>query len=448
MRWMHLADLHIGKKVNGFSMLEDQKYVLEQVLEIAKEQNLDGMILAGDIYDKSVPSGEAVQLLDWFLTEVVKLELPIYMVSGNHDSGERLSFGSKLLEKSRVHVASVYNGELQPIVLEDAYGPVYVYLLPFMKPIHVRRAFEKKRLHEDGGVPEVTLEEAAEGLPKEATEGLPGEAAEGLPEEATEGLPEEAAEGLPEEAMEGLPEEATEKTGTEEEIKDYNEAIAKVLSEANVNPSARNLLVAHQLVTGAATCDSEELSVGGLDNINAELFADFDYVALGHIHGPQSMTRESIRYAGTLLKYSFSECDHKKCITIVELKEKGEVNIETIPVKFRRDMRIMKGEYATLMSKSYYESSNCQDYIKVILTDEKEIPEVMGRLRTVYPNIMLLEYENSKTRSRAEEVAGKRTEEKQPMEYFKEFYFRQNGIEMDEKQERIVLEQMKEIWGD
>ncbi len=388
MRWMHLADLHIGKKVNGFSMLEDQKYVLYQVLEEAKTKNLNGMILAGDIYDKSVPSAEAVQLLDWFLTEVVQMGLPVYMVSGNHDSGERLSFGSELLKKSGVHVASVYNGVLEPIVLEDEYGPLNLYLLPFIKPIHVRRTFEKKNGIED------------------------------------------------------------ETVFTETSIKDYNEAIAKVLQESNVDSSARNVLVAHQLVMGAVTCDSEEISIGGLDAISAQAFDDFDYVALGHIHGPQSMKRDSVRYAGTLLKYSFSECNHKKSITIVELKEKGEVVIETIPVKFHRDMRVIKGEYATLMSKSYYEKFSRDDYIKVILTDEKEIPEVMGKLRSVYPNIMLLEYENSKTKNRSDVVSKNCKKEKQPFEYFKEFYSRQNAADMDEKQENIILEQMKEIWGE
>ena len=380
MRLMHLADLHIGKRVNGFSMLEDQRYVLERVLEVASKQSLDGVLLAGDIYDKSVPAGEAVQMLDWFLTKLTELKLPVYMVSGNHDSAERLSFGARLLEKSGVHVAGVYNGKLEPIVLEDEYGILNLYLLPFVKPIHVRKAL-------------------------------------------------------------GMDEEL-------EEIKTYDDAIAKVLDMADIDVHERNVLVAHQLVTGAERCDSEDISVGGVDNVSAELFGDFDYVALGHIHGPQKMTRDTIRYAGTLLKYSFSECNHKKSITIVELREKGDVSVTTIPVKPLRDMRIMKGEYAVLMSKDSYDDENRKDYMKVILTDEQEIPEVMGKMRTVYPNIMMLEYDNKRTRTVSDIQGAKVVEQKKPIEYFKEFYERQNGVGIDEEQERTLLELMKEIWGD
>ena len=380
MRLMHLADLHIGKRVNGFSMLEDQRYVLERVLEVASKQSLDGVLLAGDIYDKSVPAGEAVQMLDWFLTKLTELKLPVYMVSGNHDSAERLSFGARLLEKSGVHVAGVYNGKLEPIVLEDEYGILNLYLLPFVKPIHVRKVL-------------------------------------------------------------GMDEEL-------EEIKTYDDAIAKVLDMADIDVHERNVLVAHQLVTGAERCDSEDISVGGVDNVSAELFGDFDYVALGHIHGPQKMTRDTIRYAGTLLKYSFSECNHKKSITIVELREKGDVSVTTIPVKPLRDMRIMKGEYAVLMSKDSYDDENRMDYMKVILTDEQEIPEVMGKMRTVYPNIMMLEYDNKRTRTVSDIQGAKVVEQKKPIEYFKEFYQQQNGVGIDEEQEKMILELMKEIWGD
>lgn len=404
MKFMHLADLHIGKKVNGFSMLEDQRYVLGQVLEVAAQQQLDGVILAGDIYDKTVPSGEAVQMLDWFLTELTKRNLPVYMVSGNHDSGERLAFGAKLFAKSGVHVASLYDGTLEKIVLEDEYGTLNLYLLPFVKPVHVRSA-----LKEDVNI--------------ETMNGGRGEAALG-------------------ECFDEREEFAT------GEIKTYDDALRRVLVEAEIDSSARNLLVAHQLVTGAVRCDSEDVSVGGIDNVNAGLFEDFDYVALGHIHGAQSMTRETIRYAGTLLKYSFSECSHRKSITIVEMREKNDVLIETIFVNTLRDMRIIKGDYASLMSKSFYENSNCEDYIKVILTDEREIPEVMGKMRTVYPNIMTLEYDNIRKRNETGVQYKENVEQKQPMEHFKDFYFQQNGVGLNEQQEKLVFDMMKEIWGE
>lgn len=382
MRLMHLADLHIGKKVNGYPMLEEQKYVLRRVLQMASEQSLDGMILAGDIYDKSVPAGEAVQVLDWFLTQVSAMGIPVYMVSGNHDSAERLCFGAKLLEKSGVHVASIYDGKLEPIVVEDAYGSLNIYLLPFVKPSYVRKALR----------------------------------------------------------------ESSEEDTLEDAIRTYDDAVAKVLEVAEIDAGARNLLVAHQFVTGATRCESEDVSVGGVDNISAELFADFDYVALGHIHGPQSMTRDTIRYAGTLLKYSFSECCHEKSVTIVEMKEKGNVVIETIPVKPLRDMRIVKGEYKTLMSPDFYAGQNQEDYLKVVLTDEQEVPEAMGKLRTVYPNIMVLEYDNKRTRTVVTLDGAQIVEKKHPMEYFQEFYGGRNGESMSAYQEQIVLDVMKEIW--
>lgn len=387
MRFMHLADLHIGKKVNGFSMLEDQRHVLKQVLKVAGEKNLDGVLLAGDIYDKSVPSGEAVQLLDWFLTELANLDLEVYMISGNHDSVERLSFGSKLLAKSGLHVSSIYDGHLEPIVLQDEYGPLNLYLLPFVKPIDVRNALEKRW-------------------------------------------------------------KTTEETDVDlSHIRTYDDAVAEVLKEINLNTSERNLLVAHQFVTGALRCDSEDISVGGIDNVSAELFEDFDYVALGHIHGPQVITKDSIRYAGTLLKYSFSEWKHEKSITIVELKEKGNVDFEIIPVELLKDMRVVEGDFKTIMSRDYYEKTNCEDYLKVVLTDEQDIPEAMGRLRAVYPNIMTLEYNNRRTQHKATIREATSVEDKQPIEYFQDFYEQQNGDSMTDGQKVIVMEAFKRIWG-
>lgn len=384
MRFIHLADLHIGKKVNEFSMLEEQRYVLEQVLATAEQRKPDGVILAGDIYDKAVPATEAVQLLDWFLTELSRRKLPVYMVSGNHDSGERLAFGADLLKQSRIYVSALYDGTLEPVVLEDDYGKLNLYLLPFVKPVHVRRSLCRQQ--EAGVEPE--------------------------------------------------------------EIQTYQQAIETVLKRADIHAGERNVLVAHQLVTGASRCDSEDLSVGGLDNVDASLFKDFDYVALGHIHGPQSMTRDTIRYAGTLLKYSFSECNHEKSITLVEVKEKGNVSIEAIPVVPKHDMRQIKGSYEALMARDYYKNSNREDYLKVILTDEEELPEVMGRLRTVYPNIMKLEYENTRTKSSGAVQPVETAADKSPMEYFTEFYEMQNNQPMTPEQSQIVEDMMEQIWGD
>ena len=404
MRFVHLADLHIGKKVNEFSMIEDQRFVLKQVLDVVEEGKTDGVILAGDIYDKAVPSAEAVGLLDWFLTELSNRKMPVYIISGNHDSGERLAFGAQMLKDSGIYVASVYDGTLEPIVLEDDYGELFLYLLPFVKPVHVKRALQPETREAD------ILEE-------------------------TDVLIEAAQEDVFKEA-------------DKEIIQTYNDAVKAVLDNANVSPKSRNLLVTHQLVTGATRCDSEDISVGGIDNVNASLFEDFDYVALGHIHGPQSMTRDTIRYAGTLLKYSFSECTHKKSITIVELKEKGTVLVETIPVKPLHDMREIKGTYETLMSYDFYKDSDREDYLKVVLTDEEEIPNVMGRLRTVYPNIMKLEYENTRTKTIRQIEEAEITEDKSPLDYFEEFYEKQNNQELTMEQRQLAQELIEKIWGD
>ena len=382
MRFVHLADLHIGKKVNEFSMIEDQRFVLKQVLDVVEEGKTDGVILAGDIYDKAVPSAEAVGLLDWFLTELSNRKMPVYIISGNHDSGERLAFGAQMLKDSGIYVASVYDGALEPIVLEDDYGELFLYLLPFVKPVYVKRALQSETREAD------------------------------------------------------------------DTIQTYNDAVKAVLDNANVSPKSRNLLVTHQLVTGATRCDSEDISVGGIDNVNASLFEDFDYVALGHIHGPQSMTRDTIRYAGTLLKYSFSECTHKKSITIVELKEKGTVLVETVPVKPLHDMREIRGTYETLMSYDFYKDSDREDYLKVVLTDEEEIPNVMGRLRTVYPNIMKLEYENTRTKPIRQIEEAEITEDKSPLDYFEEFYEKQNNQELTMEQHQLAQELIEKIWGD
>lgn len=407
MRFVHLADLHIGKKVNEFSMLKDQKFVLKQVLNVVEERKADGVILAGDIYDKAVPSAEAVGLLDWFLTGLSERKVPVYIISGNHDSGERLAFGAQILKNSGIYVASVYGGTLDPIVLQDDYGEIFVYLLPFIKPVHVRRAL-KTEIRETG-----ILQENSE----------------------------KEAEFLAEGVEEDIPK-------AEEAIQTYNDAVMAVLENADVCPENRNLLVMHQLVTGALRCESEDISVGGIDNVNASLFKDFDYVALGHIHGPQSMTRDTIRYAGTLLKYSFSECTHKKSITIVELKEKGNVSIETIPVKPLHDMREIKGNYETLMSYDFYKDSARDDYLKVVLTDEEELPDVMGRLRTVYPNIMKLEYENTRTKTIQQLEEAETKEEKGPLDYFKEFYEKQNNQELTVEQYQFVQGLIEKIWRD
>ena len=375
MKLFHLSDLHIGKRVNEFSMLEDQKYILMQILKAAKEHQPDGIILAGDIYDKPVPAAEAVQVFDDFLTSLNEMGLIVFMISGNHDSPERVSYGGRLMKKSGIYVAPVYEGKTEKVEFTDAYGKVCIHLLPFVKPAVVRHAFEEGEFE------------------KEA-----------------------------------------------EAVCDYQSAVKMTVSHMAVDTDVRNVLIAHQFVTGAMRCESEEVSVGSLDNVDASVFDGFDYVALGHIHSPQKVGRETVRYCGSPLKYSFSEAGQEKSITVVELKEKGTVELRTIPLEPLRDMRKIRGTYLEVTAKSFYENSNCEDYLLVTLTDEEDVPDGMAKLRTIYPNLMRLEYDNKRTRSCADIGISERVEEKSELELFRELYELQNNQDMTAQQEALVEE--------
>lgn len=368
MRFLHLADLHIGKRVNGFSMIEDQKFVFEQVYNVIESENIDGVIMAGDIYDKPVPSAEAVKLFDEMLTKLVSMDLPIFVISGNHDSAERIGFGSDILSAAKVYMSRVYNGNLQKIELEDDYGEINVYLLPFIKPATVKNIYK------------------------------------------------------------------------DTEIKDYDEAVAYVISQEKIDKTKRNVIVSHQFVTGAMRSESEEVSVGGLDNVSAKNYDAFDYVALGHIHRAQQMGRESIRYAGTLLKYSFSEESHNKSMTIVDLKEKGNIEIREIPVKPLHDLKTIKGKFSEITGEDFYKELKKEDYYRAVLTDEDDILNAVGKLKSIYPNLMSMEYDNARTRSYSVIDNAKTGENKSPLDYFEEFFEKQNGRKMSEKQRDYLLE--------
>ncbi len=376
MKLIHLSDLHLGKRVNEFSMLEDQAFILREILQIIDEEQPQAVLLAGDIYDKSVPSGEAVQLFDGFLWELSSRKLQVFVISGNHDSPERLSFGGRLMEGSGIHLAPVYSGKVEPAVLEDAYGPVNVYLLPFLKPAHVRRYFP------------------------------------------------------------------------EEEIGTYTEALRKAVEAMEIHKEQRNVLVTHQFVTGASRSDSEEISVGGSDNVDASVFDDFDYVALGHIHGPQNIGSSRIRYCGTPLKYSFSEAGQQKSVTVAELKEKGSLEVSVRPLTPLRDLREIRGAYLEVTEKSFYEGRNREDYLHITLTDEEDVPDGAAKLRVIYPNLMRLDYDNTRTRSRNLPEGAEEPETKSPLELFEEFYERQNNQPMTEEQIRFSRALMETIWED
>ena len=376
MKFIHLSDLHLGKRVNEYSMLEDQKYILTKIINVVDEEKPDGVLIAGDVYDKSVPSAETVSLFDDFLTRLAKRNLQVFIISGNHDSPERMSFGSRLMDQSGIHISQVYNGKVEPFTLSDEHGNVNVYMLPFIKPVHVRRFFE-------------------------------------------------------------------------EEIETYTDAIRVAVAEMNIDQSGRNILITHQFVTGALRSESEDLSVGGSDNVDVSVFDGFDYVALGHIHSPQNCTSERVRYCGTPLKYSFSEVKDKKSVTIVELANKGNLTIRTVPLDPMRDMVEIKGKYDDIMLKSFYENTTYQeDYVHITLTDEEDIVDAIGKLRTVYHNLMKLDYDNRRTRSVAQVDGAVDVETKTPIELFSDFYELQNNQPMSDEQKAFVEDLIEQVWED
>ena len=372
---VHLSDLHLGKRVNGFSMLEDQRYILERILTVIDDEKPQAVVIAGDVYDKPVPPAEAVELFDDFLVKLARRNLTVFVISGNHDSPERLAFAARLMDGSGVHMAPVYNAMVQPLFLEDEYGPVGFYSLPFLKPAHVRRFF-------------------------------PGEA-----------------------------------------IESYTDALRTAVNDLRADMKTRNVLITHQFVTGAAVCDSETVSVGGTDNVDAAVFDGFDYVALGHIHGPQSVGRQTLRYCGTPLKYSFSEANHKKSVTVVELRQKGSVAVRTVPLTPLRELREIRGSYEELTLRANYQGSNTEDYLHVTLTDEEDVPNALDRLRTIYPNIMKLDYDNTRTRAAQWIPDQTEMEHKSELELFQDFYAQQNGKPMSREQSDYctrLIEQLRE----
>ena len=375
MKILHLSDLHLGKRVNEFSMIEDQEYILKEILKIIDQEQIDTIIIAGDIYDKPVPPAEAVELFDDFLVQLSSRRLHVFVISGNHDSAERIAFGGRLMDQSGIHVSPVYNGSIVPIKLNDAYGDISFYMLPFIKPVHVRRYY-----------PETLIET-------------------------------------------------------------YTDAMRVVIQNMHVNTSKRNILISHQFVTGSLRSDSEDITVGGTDNVDSSVFEGFDYVALGHIHRAQKCGREFIRYCGTPLKYSFSEVNDHKTVTIVDFQEKGNIKLSYVPLTPKRDLVEIKGTYNEIIQKSFYENTNYpEDYVHITLTDEEDIPEVMSKLRVVYKNVMKLDYDNSRTRSDCEVQGADTQNKKTPMEYFEDFYELQNGMEMIEEQKKYMNHLIEEIW--
>ncbi|MDY6029707.1 MAG: exonuclease SbcCD subunit D [Acidaminococcaceae bacterium] len=377
MRALHISDLHLGKRLLEFSLIEDQKYILNQLLELVEEEKIDVVLLAGDVFDKSVPSEEAVNLFDDFLTSLAAASIEVCIISGNHDSAERLGFGKKLLRKNNIYLASVYDGNPCRVIVKDDYGTVNIFLLPFVKPSYVRRY-----------------------------------------------VPEDVREA----------------------IVTYQDAVQYAVKSMQVDVSQRNIIVAHQFVTGAATCDSEEHILGGLDNVDAGVFADFDYVALGHIHSPQNLAGGKIRYCGTLLKYSVSEISQSKSATIIELRSKGNMEIYQRELKPLRDLRKIKGRYEQLIKM---ERTCSDDYVYVELTDEEEQLNAVNTLRRFYPRLLRVAYEKKSRRYEAKDTFFRDVSVTAPLELFREFYTAQHdGAAMSEAEADFVRQLLERAGGD
>lgn len=377
MKFLHLADLHLGKRYNEFSLIADQKYILAEIVGIFDAERCDGVIIAGDIYDKSVPSAEAVELLDGFLNALAERGAQVFAISGNHDSAERIAFGSRLMSLGGVHFSPVYSGAVEPVRLRDKYGVVNVYMLPFIKPATVRRFFEGQT------------------------------------------------------------------------IENYNDAVKAAVNAMNLDTGERNVLVAHQFVTGASHSGSEEFVVGDLGNVDAEIFAPFDYTALGHVHGAQNVGSPAVRYSGTPLKYSLSEAKNEKSVTVVELGQKGDLNVRTVALKPLRDVVEIRGTYEELTKRSFYGGTTLTgDLVHVVLTDEEEVPDALGKLRLIYPDIASLRYDNARTQESSQVGQLEAVSARSPIELFSALFEAQNNKPMSPEQRELAESLIEKIWGD
>ena len=392
MKLIHTADLHIGKSVCEHSMLDEQRYILASILDVVKREKPDAFLIAGDVYDKSVPSAEAVAVLDDFLVRLSETGTKVFVLSGNHDSAERIAFGGRLMANRGVYMSPVYSGAFTPVTLKDESGEVDVWMLPFVRPATVRACLESD-------------EDRAQ-------------------------------------------------------VTDYTSAMRMAIAQMKLTAGRRNILLAHQFVTGAERSDSEE-NVGGLDNVDASVFEGFDYVALGHIHKPQNVAKDEagmarVRYSGTPLKYSLSEASHKKSLTVIELGVKAEIglakiDVREIPLSPMHDVREIRGTFAELVSpefqrKQLADGFKLDDYVYVKLTDENDVPDAALKLRGIYPNLMMLDYDNERTRNQKIVVGEGKAEQKTPMELFGEFFSDMTKRELNEEESEFVRDMIESIW--
>ncbi len=362
----------MGKTLGDFSLVEDQRDILNKICTIAEEKKADAVCIAGDVYDKAIPSEAAVNLLDEFLNRLAEKKIACYMISGNHDSDDRLNFASRLLSDKEIYIAAKYQGKLEKEVFQDAYGEVNIYLLPYIKASLVRHYFP------------------------------------------------------------------------EEKIESYEDAIRVILEKAEIDPKERNIILAHQFVAGKGTdpelAGSEgmgSLNVGQVEKIGYDCFDAFDYAALGHIHSPQKVGREEVRYSGSPLKYSLSEVNNKKSVPLVTMGEKGELEIELLPLKPLRDLRHLKGKREKLLAAENI--VNKDDFIYITLIDEEFINDAMGIFQQYYPNTVKIDYENSHTKELRDLNLAEFAEERSLEDILSDFYEQVYGCQISEEEKKTLM---------
>ncbi len=372
----HISDLHLGKTLYNYSLLEDQEYILEEIVKILEEKKVDVLMISGDVYDKNVAPEGGLKVLRRFLNRLVEAKIKVLIISGNHDSAERLTFGGEFMTEKGIFFSKVYDGKIEPITFTDDYGPVNFYLLPFIKPSIVQHYFE------------------------------------------------------------------------DEKINTYEEAVACAIRQMPLNTKERNVILAHQNILSAQRCESEENIIGGLDAISDSVFKDFDYTALGHIHKAQKIGKNNVYFCGTPLKYSISELNHQKVMPLISLKEKGKTDIEMLPLIPKRDIRQIRGTFDEIMTMAKSDPNNPEDFIDIILTDEDDIMDAMASLRSVYPNVLKISYDNKASRAAENVESFEGVNEKKPLEIFEAFYQSRRGTEMKTEQKDYIQSLIEEIWGE
>ena len=367
MKIFHLADLHIGKIVNGFSMLKQQQYILEKVIYLVKTHKPKVLIIAGDIYDKHNPSNSAAILFSNFIEELSQFDLDILIVSGNHDSGQKLQFASGILSRQRIFISGSFDGKIDEVSLKDNFGTINFYLMPFVRPSDVRVYFP--------------------------------------------------------------------------DVSSYHNALETVLNNSDIDYNKRNVFIGHQFFGGGISnverSDSELISVGGIDNVGYNLLEKFDYAALGHLHKPQKLVFDYIRYSGSPLKYSESEVSHQKSIVMLDIMEKNNVKIELLELKPEIEMRKIEGYINDILNDSY-DLDKTNDYVHITLLDEGEVINAINKIRNKYPNVMTLKFKNIRSQNHNDINVRDDISETNPIDLFNDFFKLQNNREMNESQRKTV----------